>query len=586
MRKTKIVCTIGPASESEEMLEKLIKAGMNVARLNFSHGDHAEHKARIDTIREVSKRLGKTVGILLDTKGPEIRTHNMKNGVIELEKGNEVIVSMTEVEGTSDKFSVTYDNLINDVDECSYILLDDGLIELQVKSIDKANGEVLCDILNTGELKNKKGVNLPGVKVSLPGITDKDAEDIEFGISEGVDFIAASFVRRPSDVLDIRKLLEAQKNTNISIIPKIENQEGIDNIKEILEVSDGLMVARGDMGVEIPPESVPMVQKDLIRQCNKLGKPVITATQMLDSMQRNPRATRAEASDVANAIYDGTDAVMLSGETAAGQYPEEAVKTMRNIAVSAEAAQDYKKLLSDRTKLVETSLVNAIGVSVAHTALNLNVKAIVAATESGSTARTISKYRPQSDIIAVTPSAETARQCALVWGIHPVVKEGRKTTDALLNNAVATAVETERVQNGDLIIITAGVPTGEKGTTNMMKLHLVGDELAKGQGVGRNSVVGQTLVVNDASELEGKDLSESIIVTTSVDETLVPYIENAIGLITEENGITSPSAIIGLEKGIPTIVGVENATSKIQNDVLITVDANQGKIFEGYANVL
>ncbi|WP_436939079.1 pyruvate kinase [Staphylococcus xylosus] len=586
MRKTKIVCTIGPASESEEMLEKLIKAGMNVARLNFSHGDHAEHKARIDTIREVSKRLGKTVGILLDTKGPEIRTHNMKNGVIELEKGNEVIVSMTEVEGTSDKFSVTYDNLINDVDEGSYILLDDGLIELQVKSIDKANGEVLCDILNTGELKNKKGVNLPGVKVSLPGITDKDAEDIEFGISEGVDFIAASFVRRPSDVLDIRKLLEAQKNTNISIIPKIENQEGIDNIKEILEVSDGLMVARGDMGVEIPPESVPMVQKDLIRQCNKLGKPVITATQMLDSMQRNPRATRAEASDVANAIYDGTDAVMLSGETAAGQYPVEAVKTMRNIAVSAEAAQDYKKLLSDRTKLVETSLVNAIGVSVAHTALNLNVKAIVAATESGSTARTISKYRPQSDIIAVTPSAETARQCALVWGIHPVVKEGRKTTDALLNNAVATAVETERVQNGDLIIITAGVPTGEKGTTNMMKLHLVGDELAKGQGVGRNSVVGQTLVVNDASELEGKDLSESIIVTTSVDETLVPYIENAIGLITEENGITSPSAIIGLEKGIPTIVGVENATSKIQNDVLITVDANQGKIFEGYANVL
>lgn len=586
MRKTKIVCTIGPASESEEMLEKLIKAGMNVARLNFSHGDHAEHKARIDTIRKVSKRLGKTVAILLDTKGPEIRTHNMKDGLIELEKGSEVTVSMTEVEGTPEKFSVTYENLINDVEEGSYILLDDGLIELQVKSIDKANGEVLCDVLNTGELKNKKGVNLPGVKVSLPGITDKDADDINFGISEGVDFIAASFVRRPSDVLDIRKLLEAKQNKNISIIPKIENQEGIDNIKEILEVSDGLMVARGDMGVEIPPESVPMVQKDLIRQCNKLGKPVITATQMLDSMQRNPRATRAEASDVANAIYDGTDAVMLSGETAAGQYPEEAVKTMRNIAVSAEAAQDYKKLLSDRTKLVETSLVNAIGVSVAHTALNLNVKAIVAATESGSTARTISKYRPQSDIIAVTPNAETARQCALVWGVFPVVKEGRKTTDALLNNAVATAVETERVQNGDLIIITAGVPTGEKGTTNMMKLHLVGDELAKGQGIGRSSVVGKTLVVKDASELEGKDLSESIIVTSSVDETLVPYIENAIGLITEENGITSPSAIIGLEKGIPTVVGVENATSEIQSDVLITVEANQGKIFEGYANVL
>lgn len=585
MRKTKIVCTIGPASESEEMLEKLMNAGMNVARLNFSHGSHEEHKARIDTIRKVAKRLNKTIGLLLDTKGPEIRTHNMKDGLIVLEKGKEVIVSMNEVEGTPEKFSVTYENLINDVNIGSYILLDDGLVELQVKEINKDKGEVKCDILNTGELKNKKGVNLPGVKVNLPGITDKDADDIRFGIKENVDFIAASFVRRPSDVLDIRQILEEEK-AEITIFPKIENQEGIDNIEEILEVSDGLMVARGDMGVEIPPESVPMVQKDLIRKCNKLGKPVITATQMLDSMQRNPRATRAEASDVANAIYDGTDAVMLSGETAAGQYPEEAVKTMRNIAVSAEAAQDYKKLLSDRTKLVETSLVNAIGVSVAHTALNLNVKAIVAATESGSTARTISKYRPHSDIIAVTPSEKTARQCAIVWGVNPVVKEGRKTTDALLNNAVATAVETGRVSNGDLIIITAGVPTGEKGTTNMMKIHLIGDEIAKGQGVGRGSVVGHAIVADSASDLEGKDLSDKVIITNSVDETLVPYVEKAIGLITEENGITSPSAIIGLEKGIPTVVGVEQATKEIKNDMLVTLDASQGKVFEGYANVL
>lgn len=585
MRKTKIVCTIGPASESEEMLEKLMNAGMNVARLNFSHGSHEEHKGRIDTIRKVAKRLNKTVAILLDTKGPEIRTHNMKDGIIELEKGKEVIVSMTEVEGTPEKFSVTYDNLINDVQVGSYILLDDGLVELQVKDIDHDKGEVKCDILNSGELKNKKGVNLPGVKVNLPGITDKDADDIRFGIKEDVDFIAASFVRRPSDVLDIREILEQEK-ANITIFPKIENQEGIDNIEEILEVSDGLMVARGDMGVEIPPEKVPMVQKDLIRKCNKLGKPVITATQMLDSMQRNPRATRAEASDVANAIYDGTDAVMLSGETAAGLYPEEAVKTMRNIAVSAEAAQDYKKLLSDRTKLVETSLVNAIGISVAHTALNLNVKAIVAATESGSTARTISKYRPHSDIIAVTPSEKTARQCAIVWGVYPVVKEGRKNTDALLNNAVATAVETERVQNGDLIIITAGVPTGEKGTTNMMKIHLVGDEIAKGQGVGRGSVVGTAVVADSANDLKGVDLSDKIIVTNSVDETLVPYVDQAIGLITEENGITSPSAIVGLEKGIPTVVGVENATKEIKDDMLVTVDAANGKVFEGYANVL
>lgn len=586
MRKTKIVCTIGPASESEEMLEKLMNAGMNVARLNFSHGSHEEHKARIDSIRKVSKKLGKTIGILLDTKGPEIRTHDMKDGLIVLEKGKEVIVSMSQVEGTPEKFSVTYEDLINDVQIGSYILLDDGLVELQVKDIDKDKGEVKCDILNTGELKNKKGVNLPGVKVNLPGITDKDAADIKFGIKEDIDYIAASFVRRPSDVLDIREILEQENNDNITIFPKIENQEGIDNIEEILEVSDGLMVARGDMGVEIPPESVPIVQKDLIRKCNKLGKPVITATQMLDSMQRNPRATRAEASDVANAIYDGTDAVMLSGETAAGQYPEEAVKTMRNIAISAEAAQDYKKLLSDRTKLVETSLVNAIGVSVAHTALNLNVKAIVAATESGSTAITISKYRPHSDIIAVTPSEHTARQLALVWGAYPVVKKGRKTTDDLLNNAVATAVATEKVGNGDLIIITAGVPTGEKGTTNMMKLHLVGDEIAKGQGVGRGSTTGKTVISKTASDLEGKDLSQSIIVTNSIDESYVPYVEKAAGLITEENGITSPSAIVGLEQGIPTIIGIENATKELKNDLLVTVDANQGRIFEGYANVL
>ncbi|UXR70468.1 MULTISPECIES: pyruvate kinase [unclassified Staphylococcus] len=586
MKKTKIVCTIGPASESEEMLQKLMTAGMNVARLNFSHGSHEEHAARIATIRKVAKKLNKNIGILLDTKGPEIRTHDMKNGLIMLQKGTDVTVSMQEVEGTEEKFSVTYPQLIDDIEIGSYILLDDGLVELVVKEIDKAAGEVHCTVLNTGELKNKKGVNLPGVSVNLPGITEKDAADIRFGIEQDVDFIAASFVRRASDVLEIRRILEEENNSNITIIPKIENQEGIDNIDEILEVSDGLMIARGDMGVEIPPEAVPVVQKELIRKCNKLGKPVITATQMLDSMQRNPRATRAEASDVANAIYDGTDAVMLSGETAAGAYPEEAVIAMNNIALAAEQAQDYKKLLSDRTKLVETSLVNAIGVSTAHTALNLNVKAIVAATESGHTARTISKYRPKSDIIAVTPRATTARQCSLIWGVYPVIREGIYTTDEMLNNAVATAVETERVVNGDLIIITAGVPTGESGTTNLMKLHLIGEDLASGQGIGRTSAVGRTVVVNDASELEGKNLDGAIIVTPSVDDAIVPYLDGVAALVTEEGGLTSPSAIIGLEKSLPTIVGVQDVTSVIPDNVFVTVDAAQGKVFEGYANVL
>ena len=586
MRKTKIVCTIGPASESEEMLEKLMLAGMNVARLNFSHGSHEEHKGRIDTIRKVSSKLNKNIGILLDTKGPEIRTHNMKDGLIELTKGSEVTVKTTEVEGTKEAFSVTYEKLAEDVEVGSTILLDDGLIELTVKSVDIAKGEVHCDVQNTGELKNKKGVNLPGVKVNLPGITDKDASDIRFGIEQGVDFIAASFVRRPSDVLDIRAILEEKENNFIKIIPKIENEEGIENIDEILQVSDGLMVARGDMVVEILPEAVPMVQKQLIQKCNKLGKPVITATQMLDSMQRNPRCTRAEASDVANAIYDGTDAVMLSGETAAGLYPEEAVRTMQNIAVAAEEAQDYKKLLSDRSKMIDTNLVNAIGVSVAHTALNLNVESIVAATESGATAQTISKYRPHSHIIAVTPNETTARHMTLVWGVLPVVKKGKQTTDELLNNAVSTAVNTGLVDNGDLIIITAGVPTGETGTTNLMKIHLVGDELAKGQGIGHHSTVGKAVVANTADDLKGKDLSESIVITQSTDADMVPYLENAKGIVTEEGGLTSHAAVVGLNLGVATIVGVEGAREKIADGTLITLDPKQHKVFEGYANVL
>ena len=330
MRKTKIVCTIGPASENEQTLEKLINAGMNVARLNFSHGDFEEHGNRIKSIRSVAEKLGKNVAILLDTKGPEIRTNNMENGGIDLEAGQQLIVSMEEVLGTTEKISVTYPELVNDVHVGSKILLDDGLIELEVKQIEK--NELYTEVLNNGTLKNKKGVNVPNVSVNLPGITDKDAADIEFGIEQGVDFIAASFVRRVSDVLDIRKLLEKHKATDIQIIPKIENREGVDNIDTILEISDGLMVARGDLGVEIPAEEVPLVQKQLIKKCNALGKPVITATQMLDSMQRNPRPTRAEASDVANAILDGTDAIMLSGETAAGSYPVEAVQTMHNIA--------------------------------------------------------------------------------------------------------------------------------------------------------------------------------------------------------------------------------------------------------------
>ncbi|MCD2137139.1 pyruvate kinase [Salinicoccus halitifaciens] len=586
MRNTKIVCTIGPASESPEMLEKLMNEGMNVARLNFSHGDHEEHAARIKNIREVAEKLDKTIGILLDTKGPEMRTHSMEKGAVELKRGQDIIVSMDEVTGTSEKFSISYSGLIDDVDSDSRILLDDGLIELKIKNIDKSSNEILCEVLNGGILKNKKGVNVPGVSVNLPGITEKDEGDIIFGIEQEVDFIAASFIRRNKDVLEIRELLEKHDATHINIIPKIENQEGIDNIDSILEISDGLMVARGDLGVEIPPETVPMVQKDLIKKCNIIGKPVITATQMLDSMQVNPRCTRAEASDVANAIYDGTDAVMLSGETAAGDYPVEAVRTMASIAVSAEAAQDYKKLLSERTKVQQTNLVTAIGVSVAHTALNLNSKAIVAATESGHTARMISKYRPHSDIIAVTPYGYVARQLELVWGVHPIVEDATKDTDTLLNTSVAVTLEKGYANNGDLLIITAGVPTGHAGTTNLMKLHVVGDVILKAQGIGRRSAVGEVVTAHDLEELKSKDLKDKIVVLQSVEPEMTTLLEEAAGLVTVEGGLTSHGAIIGLNLGLPTIVGAVKAFDVLEDDKLVTIDAEQHSIYSGHANVL
>ena len=586
MRNTKIVCTVGPASEHPDMLEKLIEAGMNVARLNFSHGDHEEHRARIENIRKTADKLDKTVAILLDTKGPEIRTHTMEGGAVELEKNQKIIVSMEEVVGNNEKFSVSYKGLIDDVDTEDRILLDDGLVELKIENIQHDKGEIHCRVLNDGVLKNKKGVNVPGVSVKLPGITDKDREDIIFGIGENIDFIAASFIRTNSDVLEIRELLEEKDAESIKIIPKIENQEGIDNIDGILEVSDGLMVARGDMGVEIPPESVPMVQKELIKKCNLLGKPVITATQMLDSMQNNPRCTRAEASDVANAIYDGTDAVMLSGETAAGDYPLESVQTMASIATSAEEAQDYKKLLSERTKSLHTNMVTAIGVSVAHTALNLNCKAIVAATESGHTARMISKYRPHSDIVAVTPHDQVARQLQLVWGVHPVLKEGKRDTDALLNTSVSSALEHGFATYGDLLIITAGVPAGEAGTTNLMKLHIVGDVLIRAQGIGRRSAVAEAVVLNSASEIKERDIEDKIVVVQSVEAEMTEYLEKAAGIVTVEGGLTSHGAIVGLNLDLPTIVGASDALDILEDGKMITLDSEQNCIFSGHANVL
>ncbi|MGM1047935.1 pyruvate kinase [Paenibacillus uliginis N3/975] len=471
MRKTKIVCTIGPSSESLENTKKLIMAGMNVARLNFSHGDFDEHGNRIKTIRQASQELNKTVAILLDTKGPEIRTGKLEVEPVELVQDEYITLTTEEILGDKNRLSITYKELPEDVHVGSTILIDDGLIGLTV--VEVQGTEIKCRIVNGGTIKSKKGVNVPGVNISLPGITEKDANDIIFGIEQGIDFIAASFVRKASDVLEIRELLKSHNAEHVQIISKIENQQGVDNLDEILEVSDGLMVARGDLGVEIPAEEVPLAQKRMIEKCNIAGKPVITATQMLDSMQRNPRPTRAEASDVANAIFDGTDAIMLSGETAAGKYPVESVLTMSRIAEKAESALNYHDLFLKQRIAQDTSITEAISQSVAISALDLNAKAIISSTESGQTARMVSKYRPKAPIVAVTTQERTMRRLALSWGVTPVKGERATSTDEMFEYALQGGQKSGLVKEGDLVVITAGVPLGKSGSTNLIKVSQI-----------------------------------------------------------------------------------------------------------------
>ena len=471
MRKTKIVCTIGPSSESLENTKKLIMAGMNVARLNFSHGDFDEHGNRIKTIRQACQELNKTVAILLDTKGPEIRTGKLEVEPVELVQDEYITLTTEEILGDKNRISITYKELPEDVQAGSTILIDDGLIGLTV--VEVQGTEIKCRIVNGGTIKSKKGVNVPGVNISLPGITDKDANDIIFGIEQGIDFITASFVRKASDVLEIRELLKKHNAEHVQIISKIENQQGVDNLDEILEASDGLMVARGDLGVEIPAEEVPLAQKRMIEKCNIAGKPVITATQMLDSMQRNPRPTRAEASDVANAIFDGTDAIMLSGETAAGKYPVESVLTMSRIAEKAESALNYRDLFLKQRIAQETSITEAISQSVAISALDLNAKAIISSTESGQTARMVSKYRPKAPIVAVTTQDRTLRRLALTWGVIPVKGELATSTDEMFEYALQGGQKSGIVKEGDLVVITAGVPLGKSGSTNLVKVSQI-----------------------------------------------------------------------------------------------------------------
>lgn len=470
MKKTKIVSTLGPASSDVETITKIIESGANVVRFNFSHGDHEEHLGRMNAVREAEKAAGKKVGFLLDTKGAEIRTTVQEPGKIEFNIGDVVRISMdSSIEGTKEKIAVTYPGLFDDVHVGGHVLFDDGKLDMVITEKDDANKELVTEVQNHGILGSRKGVNAPGVAINLPGITEKDADDIRFGLKNGIQYIAASFVRKAADVLEIRELLTESHHEEVMIFPKIESQEGIDNFDEILEVSDGLMIARGDMGVEIPAENVPLVQKNLIRRLNAAAKPVITATDMLDSMQENPRPTRAEASDVANAVFDGTDATMLSGESANGAYPVEAVATMARIDEKAETSlamnghhdDDHFDTI-DVTESVASAVANAAG--------NLDIKAIVAATNSGYTAKMISKYRPNADILAITFTEGVQRMLNIFWGVQLTIAEPVGDTDAMIELAKREAVKNGVASKGDTIIVTAGIPVTTSGTTNLMTI--------------------------------------------------------------------------------------------------------------------
>lgn len=581
MRKTKIICTIGPASEEVNILREMVKAGMNVTRLNFSHGTYEEHTRRINNIREVMKLENKPLAIMLDTKGPEIRTGNVENGSANLEGGQKFVLTTREILGSENEVSVTYKRLPQEINIGTTILLSDGLINLLVEEI--KGEDIICRVINGGVLGNKKGINVPGVRINLPFISVEDTNDINFGIDNKVDYIAASFVRTAEDILDIRRILE-KRNADIGIIAKIESQEGVDNLADIIKVADGVMVARGDLGVEIPVEEVPLVQKEIIAKCNYAGKMVIIATQMLDSMIVNPRPTRAEVSDVANAIFDGADAIMLSGETAAGKYPVEVVKTMAKVAKRAEESLPYPQILREKRISRTQSITDAISFATCATAETLGASAIITATRTGLTSKMVAKYRPEANIIAATPDENMLNRLALVWGVYPVLINETIGTDDLFTEAIHRALEKEYINYGDLLILTAGTPSSLSGGTNLLKVHVLGDVLVEGMGIGEpiKGIVKVVLGPEDLHKIEPGD----IVVTTSADRYLAPYLDKISALIAEEGGLTSNAAIMGLNARIPVIVGAKSASTILKDEMPITIDTPHGKIYSGFAHIV
>lgn len=579
-RKTKIICTIGPASETEETLRAMMDAGMDVARINFSHGAYADHLEKINRIKKLRAEKGLAVSLLLDTKGPEVRLGTFADGRVTLEAGASFTLCMYDTEGDASHVSITYRDLWKDITIGTRILIDDGNLELAAEHVDQR--EIACRVLHGGEVSNRKGVNLPGVQLSMPFLSDKDRADIKFGVENDFDFIAASFTQCADDILQIRRALEENGCTkDIRIIAKIENAAGVANMDEILSVADGVMVARGDMGVEIPMEDIPVIQKTLITKCYNSGKQVITATQMLESMTHSPRPTRAEITDVANAIYDGTSAIMLSGETAAGQYPVEAVAMMAKIATRTESDIDYRRRFAERGPEIFSGVTGAISHATCTTAHDLNAAAIITVTKSGSTARMISKYRPETPIIGCATTEKVCRHMNLSWGITPLLIDEMDNTDDLFRHAVEKAFACGLVKDGDLVVITAGIPIGISGTTNMLKVQIVGDVLTSGTGLVDRKICGNLCVCKNEQEALASFRDGEILVIPETTNRLLPLLRHAAGIICEAPGTDSHAAIAGMTLDIPVIVGALGATKILKSGTAVTVDGKRGLVFTG-----
>jgi len=576
MRKTKIICTLGPATEDENILRQLMVEGMNVARFNFSHGNHEQHGKTLAKLMRLREELNLPIASLLDTKGPEIRIGRFKDGRVQLNAGQQFVLSINDVTGTNEMVSVSYKNLIKDIEKGITILLDDGLIALEVMRT--TSTDIICTVINDGVISDNKGVNIPGVALSMPYISPKDHDDIIFGIEHGFDFIAASFVRTADDILQIRKILQEKDCNSINIISKIENMQGVDNIDEIIRVSDGIMIARGDMGVEIPLEDVPVLQKMIIKKVCNAGKQVITATQMLDSMIKNPRPTRAEATDVANAIYDNTSAIMLSGETAAGLYPIEALKTMVKIAIKAEEDIDYRARLNYRENNHRPDVTDAISHATCTSARDLDAAAIITVTKSGRTARMISKNRPDCPIVGCSTYEHICRQLNLSWGVTPLLIEEKEDTDDLFEHAVDIALKNGLVSQGELVVITAGVPLGISGTTNIIKVHVAGHVLLTGKSISKKSATGSLLVCHCVEELEANFKQGDIVVLPYTNNEMVPQLKKASGIIVEEEGPNSHAAIVGLSLDIPVVLGAKHATKILKSGAVVRIEGESGMV--------